>query len=183
MIHITLEGSYVDEDEADTFFEYNPLAVDFIEADKEYYLSEATRVIDSLPLRGNRYEMEYIYNGTQKDTNLDGEIQDLEFPRYIDGVCCDYDFGTNLPIIPKRVKDACCLIAFNMYLKTDETNETTAIDELALQQKGITSFSLGKLSMSFGGAGSADSYYGFYGLTRESYNLLRRYIESTPYIL
>ena len=186
VISSTLASSYASTTDLSDMFENNSNATDFLdesETVRDEYLIQATRIIDSLPLRGNRVENEYIYNGSQKDTNLDGIAQTLEFPRYVDGVCCDYDFGTGLSIVPQRVKDACCIIAFNLYKNSDESGSSQTIDEVELQKRGITGFTLGKLSMTFGGAGSADSYCGFYGLTRDSYNLLRRYIETTPYVM
>lgn len=139
-------------------------------------LKEATAQIDALPLRGERYEPEYIKNGVQVDGNSDGLTQILEFPRHIDGVCCDFDQGTNLPIVPQRVKDACCLEA----LANIEATATSAYSRRrALQLQGVKSYSLGDLSESYG-----NSFESTCGLKSErAYKLLRIYIETTPGVL
>ncbi|OPX80426.1 MAG: hypothetical protein A4E45_00046 [Methanosaeta sp. PtaB.Bin039] len=114
-----------------------------------WYCREATRRIDALPLRGGRYEEPYIENGSQSDVNADGLIQTLEFPRSIDGVTCDWDNGTSLPIVPELVKLACleeaiAIVSFG------------SSGRLSLQSQGVKSYSIGgKLSETFrDGAGS-----------------------------
>lgn len=172
--------SYVTLAEADLYL-YNRIDSDSWNeastANKTSALNYAKEIIDSLPLRGVRYESYYLYNGVQKDLNADGIAQSGEFPRYIDDVACDFDYGTNLPVVPKRVKDACCLTALK--LLTDANSSGDQISEEELQAKGITSFSLGRLSMSFG-PGANTKYY---GLDKKSYDLMRIYIESTPMVL
>jgi hypothetical protein len=77
-------------------------------AQKIAALQDATLSIDSQMLRGSKYEPKYIENGVQTDYDGDGLVQVLEFPRIIDGVVCDWDEATELPIVPQAVKDACC---------------------------------------------------------------------------
>ncbi len=130
-------------------------------------LQEATAIIDALPLAGYRFEQKYIKNGVQYDLNSDGLTQTLEFPRVIDGVTIDYDYGTDLPIVPQAVKDACCWIALSL-LDSDSD-----LSEKSLQEAGIQSFSRGKLSVTFK-AGAASQYH---GLPKKAYDLLRKYID------
>ena len=120
-------------------------------ADQAWYCQEATRHIDSIPLRGWRYEAKWTENGAQKDTNKDGITQTLEFPRVIDGVVCDWDHGTNLPIVPAEVKRACIEEAIAIYHE-----EVTGGGRAALQAAGVQSYSIGgKLQETFRpGAGS-----------------------------
>ncbi len=142
-------------------------------ADKVAALQDATAIIDALPLAGYRFEAKYIKNGVQYDLNQDGITQTLEFPRTIDGVTVDYDYGTDLPIVPQAVKDACCLIALSL-IDTDSD-----ISEKSLQEAGIQAFSRGKLSVTFK-TGAASQYH---GLPKKAYNLLRKYIETGPVVL
>lgn len=132
-------------------------------------LQDATAIIDALPLRGERYETSYIENSTQKDGNSDGLTQTLEFPRWVDGVLLDYDHGTDLPIVPQKVKDACCWIALS--LLADDSD----ISEKSLQEAGIQSFSRGKLSVTFV-SGAANRYL---GLPKRGYDLLKDFIDTT----
>lgn len=176
-IDTAIIDSYVTLAEAEYFFgnQRNPeYWDDATTAEKTAVLSQAKLIIDSLPLRGTRYEGPYIENGSQADPNSDGLTQEAEFPRIIDGVVCDWDYGTDLPIIPQDIKNATFLISYALIEEAE-----AEISEGQLQAKGITSFSLGKLSMSFG-AGAGEKYY---GLPREAYNILRKYIEQTPGVL
>ena len=169
--------SYVETvNAADAFFATKQSADAWAAADpaaKIKALQEATAIIDSLPLAGYRYEFEYIENGVPVDLNEDGLIQTLEFPRIIDGVTVDYDYGTDLPIVPQRVKDACCWIALSLL------DEGTDLTEKALQEAGIQAFSRGKLSVTFV-AGASSRYF---GLPKKAYDLLKRYLDQTPEIL
>ena len=140
-------------------------------------MQQAAIAIDVLPLRGERYESEYIYNGSQKDINLDGLTQTLEFPRYIDGVLCDFDQGTNLPIVPQAVKNACCYEALG-FLEYRGSPSTTKRQNLISQ--GVKSFSIGDLSESYG-TGSVAASFGL--KSQEAYRMLRKYIECNPAVL
>ena len=171
-------SAYVSVADADTFFLARltgsstwstATTVDKVDA-----LNQATAVIDALPLAGDRYEDKYIENGVQTDINNDGLTQLYEFPRIIDGVTCDYDNATELPIVPQAVKDACCWMALSLI-----EEDTSEISEKTLQEAGVQSFSLGKLSMSFKG-GAANDYC---GLPKRAYDLLKKYIEQTPAII
>ena len=114
-------------------------------SDQAWYCQEATRHIDSLPLRGCRYEEPYTENGSQKDINSDGLTQVLEFPRYIDGSIVDYDHGTNLPTVPDQVKRACLEEAIAIM-------EWGASWRRKNQEQGVTQVQLGS------GSGLSESY-------------------------
>jgi hypothetical protein len=120
-------------------------------ADQAWYCQEATRRIDTLQLRGERYEKKYIENGVQKDINGDGLTQTLEFPRYIDEVVCDWDAGTQLSIVPDAVKRACLEEAIAILAAGADGGLKT------LQENGVQSMSIGgKLSYTFvQGAGNS----------------------------
>jgi len=136
-------------------------------------LQEATAIIDALPLAGYRFESHYLKNGTQYDLNQDGLTQTLEFPRVIDGVTVDYDFATDLPLVPQAVKDACCWIALSLI------DADSDISEKSLQEAGIQSFSRGKLSVTFV-SGAANR---FLGLPQKAYDLLKKFLDQTPVVL
>jgi len=119
--------------------------------DQAWYCQEATRRIDALPLRGYRYEPKYVYNAAQKDVDSDGLTQTLEFPRIIDGVVVEWDYGTSKPIVPSLVKLACLEEAIAIL-----SQGVSGGDRRTLQEQGVVSFSIGgKLSETFRpGAGS-----------------------------
>ena len=134
--------------------------------DQEAYCQEATRHIDQLPLRGTRYEEQYIENGAQKDLNSDGLTQTLEFPRIIDGETLDYDYGTQLPTIPDLVKRACLEEAIAVY----QAGTSGGLKDL--QEQGVASMSIGgKLSYSFVPGGGSSPL-----LSAAARRIMRRYI-------
>ncbi len=174
MTSTAVSESYISTvEEADAFFAKRLNVSAWTGTDKSKALQEATALIDALPLRGERYEPIHIENGVQTDENLDGLTQVLEFPRFIDGILCDYDYGTQKPIIPQKIKDATCWIALSL-LDTD-----TDISEKALQEAGIQAFSRGKLSVTFK-TGASNQYL---GLPKKAYDLLKIYIDSGAAVL
>lgn len=122
-----------------------------VAASQAGYCQEASRHIDALPLRGSRYEEKWIENGAQVDADGDGLTQTLEFPRIVDGVTCDYDHATDLPIIPDDVKRACLEEAIAIY----QAGASGGLKDL--QEQGVSAMSIGgKLSYSFvSGAGAS----------------------------
>jgi len=161
-------SSYLDAASADTLAasrSTNTAWAAATSAEKLAALEEATRRIDSMMLRGVRYEEKYIENGVQKDSNSDGLTQTLEFPRYIDGVICDWDAGTKLPIVPNQVLWACLEEAIAILAAGSGSLKD-------LQEQGVSSMSIGgKLSYTFiAGAGNS----GLLSATAKRY--MRRYI-------
>jgi hypothetical protein len=146
-------------------------------ADQEAYCQEATRHIDDLPFRGRRYEVAYIENGAQKDIDEDGLAQVLEFPRVIDGVTKDWDYGTDLPLVPAAVKRACMEEAIAVYDIRNSADKRTRLD---LQRQGVTAANYSGTSEQFvtnpsgGVSGAGDRYHGL--LSYEAYRLLRKYV-------
>jgi hypothetical protein len=137
-----------------------------IAADQAWYCQEATRHLDQLQLRGQRYEEKYIENGVQKDINSDGLNQTLEFPRIIDGETLDYDYGTQLPIIPALVKLACLEEAIAIY----QAGAGGGLKDL--QEQGVSQMSIGgKLSYTFVGGGGSSPL-----LSAAAKRLMRRYV-------
>ncbi len=137
-----------------------------IAADQAWYCAEATRHLDTLPLRGQRYELPYIENGSQKDTDEDGLVQVLEFPRIIDGAVCDWDYGTDLPIVPADVKRACLEEAIAIYA----AGSGGSLKDL--QEQGVVSMSIGgKLSYSFVQGGGSSPL-----LSATAKRIMRKYV-------
>lgn len=144
MTDTPVDKSYIDTiEEADAMAATRPNSSAWTGSDKPKALQEATRRIDAMPLKGQRYEDVYIANGAQKDVNNDGLTQVLAFPRVIDGITRDWDFGTSRPIIPDLVKWACLEEAIYIL-------EVGSGGRSKLQEQGVKSFSIGgKLSETF----------------------------------
>jgi len=124
-----------------------------------WYCQEATRRIDSLPLRGTKYEYD----------------QALEFPRIIDGVVVgnsDQDAE-----VPDAVKRACLEEALALYLE----QAGSGVSRAALQEAGVQSYQIpGIISETFR-AGAGSSRYGL--RSPDAYRLLSRYIaRSVPIV-
>lgn len=144
-------------------------------ATQAWYCQEATRHIDAMPLRGQRYEPEYFENGSQVDTNEDGLVQVLAFPRIIDGVVQEWDNATSLPIVPAQVKLACLEEAIAILAAG------TGTDRQALQDQGVASYQIpGIISETFR-PGVTNARYGL--RSPDAYRLLSRYIaRSVPIV-
>jgi len=130
-------NSYVTNALADALLLGHPSGAAFIalgDDAKSWYLSEATRHIDSLPLRGSKYDTDIIAGVP---------VQALEFPRIIDGETLDWNDSTDLAIVPDLVKRACLEEALAIYQQGTGGRRD-------LQQQGVQSFSIGgKLSETF----------------------------------
>ena len=151
---MTLTGSYVDAAEAETYFENNPRAITFLDSEYlEWYLQEATRHIDQLRLRGDKYD----------------STQDRAFPRVIDGIIVG-DSDQNA-VVPDDVLRACMEEAIALYAEQSAGGTSRA----SLQEAGVASYQIpGIISETFRpGAGSASQM----GLkSSSSYRLLSKYI-------
>lgn len=147
---MALTGSYVDVSEAETYFDGDPRAEDFLEEDMEWYLKRATKIIDGLPLQGRKY----LRDGTQ----------DRQFPREYDDGHYDCDEITGEAEVPQAILDACCEEALAIYLEQAAGGTSRA----ALQEEGVASYQIpGIISETFrAGSGasvrkglkSADAY-------------------------
>ena len=150
-------GSYVTEAEAETYFEDDSRAEDFLEADFAIYLTRATRGLDQLTLRGQKYDTDIVAGVA---------VQPLQFPRIIDGVTCDWNDSTDLPIVPQAIKDACCEEALEIYL------QGTSGGRRQLQEQGVASYQIpGIISETFV-AGSGNKTL----RSSEARRLMRRYV-------
>jgi hypothetical protein len=142
MTDTTFSNSYIETDsELETLIgsdhRASAVALKALEAASQSgYCQEATRRIDAMPLRGQKWDM----------TSSNGvAVQTLEFPRLIDGVGVgngiDYDL---IPDVPDAVKRACLEEAIAIY----QAGTSGGLKEL--QEQGVSSMSIGgKLSYSF----------------------------------
>lgn len=130
-------------------------------ASQEWYCAEATRHIDQLPLRGRKYDIDVVAGVPD---------QPRAFPRIIDGVACDWNSSTSLAIVPTDIKRACMEEAIAIYAHLASGAATKRQD---LQAQGVKSYSIGKLSETFGGA-PANRSYGM--LSQEAYRYLSKYV-------
>lgn len=136
-------------------------------------LQQATSVIDALSYSGF----------TQTST------QERQFPRkylidrrehspWADTIILDiYGYWAESTTIPNKIYLACALEALAL-VEYYGTSTTAVVNEQELISKGVKSFSLGKLSMSFGK--SASTCYGF--KSNDAYNLLEDYLENSSLI-
>ena len=156
-----LAGSYINEADALAYFAGDPRATAFIALTGRisWYLKRATKIIDSLPLRGRKYQLD----GTQA----------RQFPReYREG----YDMNelTGVAEVPQNVLDACCEESLAIYLQGTSGRRE-------LQEAGVLSFNIGgKLQETFV-AGAANRYSGL--RSPDAYRLLSRYIARSAPIL
>ena len=132
-------------------------------ATQAWYLKRATSAIDALNLKGTTYY--YINNVDPGD-----DEQKLQFPRVINGRACDWDDSTNAAVVPEAVKKACVEEAIALYGYYSTTGGSKRAE---LQAAGVKSFSVGKLSESFG---SKPLYRGRGLMSEEAFQLMKQYI-------
>lgn len=125
-------------------------------ATQQWYCQEATRHIDQLALAGQKYDTDIIAGVA---------VQPLQFPRIIDGVTCDWNDSTDLPIVPQAVKDACMEEALAIFSQG-------AGGRRDLQEQGVASYSIGgKLQETFRpGAGTENL------LSSKARRIMRRFV-------
>jgi len=148
-------NSYVTDAEAEAYFDGDPRADTFLEDENfSWYLSRATKIIDSLPLKGTKY----LRDGTQA----------LQFPREYDDGHYDADEATGSAEVPMAVKEACCEEALAIFL------QGTTGGRRELQEAGVQSYSIGgKLQETFA-PGAATRTKGL--RSPYAYRLLSHYI-------
>ena len=161
---VEVTGVYRSASEADAYFADDPRVtaawVALADAQKNWYLARATKIIDSLPLQGRKY----LTDGSQL----------LQFPRqYRDGY--DMDELTGVAKVPQAVLDACCEEALAIFLAG------TGTDRQALQAQGVASYQIpGIISETFR-PGVTNARYGL--RSPDAYRLLSRYIaRSVPIV-
>lgn len=143
-------------------------------ADKAKALQMATASIDSQTYTGLKY---LSTQARQFPRKYAGDPNDVEDPW---GGVINYDsygYIYESTDVPDDVLLACALEALAL-IDYYSSSSTSPIDEADLIAKGVKSFSLGKLSMSFGGSFALQS--GF--RSKEAFDLLDKYIECSVLI-
>lgn len=136
-------------------------------ADKAKALQMATAAIDSQTYTGLKY---LSTQDRQFPRKYAGDPNDVEDPW---GGVVNYDnygYIYESTSVPDKVLLACCLEALALI---DYYSNTDPIDESDMIARGIKSFTLGKLSMTFSGSASLQS--GFH--SKEAFDLLEDYRE------
>ena len=167
MVDAAFTDSYIETDaELEALIGADPRAAaialkDLAAVSQEWYCQEATRHIDQLPLRGTKYDIDVVAGVPD---------QPRAFPRIIDGVACDWNSSTSLAIVPTDIKRACMEEAIAIYA---HLASGAATKRQELQDQGVQSYSIGKLSETFGGT-SANRSYGIQ--SKEAYRILSKYV-------
>jgi hypothetical protein len=134
---MTTLDAYVTLEEVTAYFSGDDRAAAFLaltDSQKTSYLNRATKAIDSVPVRGNKYDLN-ITDGVPDQARA--------FPRIIDGEILDYNRTAETALVPPDVKYACMeeALAIQQY-------ETGGRKQL--QDQGVQSFTIGgKLSETF----------------------------------
>ena len=145
-----------------------PAAIALLAADsttQTWYLQRATKIIDNMPLKGSTYN--YI-----DKTSPSTDEQARMFPRVINGYAYDWDDSTSTAIVPEDVKKACveeCIALYDFYVSSPGDQKRRK-----LQNQGVKSFSIGKLSESYGSVSTSAIWKGLH--SQESYDLMKQYI-------
>ena len=130
-------------------------------ATQEWYCQRATKIIDSIPFKGQTYY----------DIGTDTGEQERQFPRWIDGIVHDETDTGDGAEVPQAVIDACCEEAIALYAHYADSD---GLARSSMQQQGVKAYSLGGgYSETFGPAGS-DKHHGL--RSQEAYDLLVGYI-------
>jgi hypothetical protein len=167
----TVSSSYITTTElADAYFDDDPRpsAIAFLALttdQKAWYLKRSTKIIDALPLKGSTY---YYIDRTSPAT----DEQELQFPRVINERVVSWDDDNSTAIVPPEVEDACCEEALGLY----DFYVSSPGDQKRrkLQDQGVKSFSVGKLSESYGTRGTSSKWKGLH--SQEAYDLMKQYI-------
>jgi hypothetical protein len=129
-----------------------------------WYLQKATAIIDSLYLKGSTY---YLIDQINPATGY----QARQFPRVINERVCNWDYDASAELVPEEVKKATVEEAIALY----DSNVSSPGDakRRKLQDQGVTSFSLGKLSETYA-PGSSCKWKGLH--SQEAYDYMKQYI-------
>jgi hypothetical protein len=138
-------------------------------ATKTAALQQATSIIDAQDYTGFTQTSDQARQFPRKYL-----IDPYEYSPWSNVIVLDiYGYWSESNVVPSKIMLACALEA--SALVEYHSSSGAAINEQELISKGVKSFSLGKLSMSFGKSASAS--YGF--KSNDAFNLLEDYIQSS----
>jgi hypothetical protein len=135
------------------------------DATQTWYLQKATAIIDGLYLKGSTY---YLIDQINPATGY----QSRQFPRVINGLVCNWDYTGNVELVPEEVmkatvEEAIALYDFNVSSPGDAKRRK-------LQDQGVKSFSLGKLSENYGNISTSAKWKGLH--SQEAYDYMKQFI-------
>ena len=139
-------------------------------ATKTAALQQATSTIDALDYTGFTQSSDQARQFPRKYL-----IDPYEYSPWSNVLVVDmYGYWSDGTAVPNKIMLACALEA-SALVEYYSASSGAVVNEQELMSKGVKSFSLGKLSMTFGSSSSAS--YGF--KSTESYNLLEDYIQNS----
>lgn len=171
MVDTAVSSSYIttiEDFEARLTSDPRSAAISLLAADstsQTWYLQKATSIIDNLPLKGS------TYNYIDKSSPASDE-QALMFPRVINGYAYDWDDDTSIAIVPEDVKRATveeAIALYDFYVSSVGDQKRRK-----LQDQGVKSFSVGKLSESYGDVRTSAKWKGLH--SQEAYDLMKQYV-------
>lgn len=134
---MTTLDAYVTLEEVAAYFSGDDRAAAFLaltDPQKTSYLNRATKAIDSVPVRGIKYDLN-ITDGVPDQARA--------FPRIIDGEILDYNRTAGTAFVPPDVKYACMEEALAIM-------QSEIGSRKQLQDQGVQSFTIGgRLSETF----------------------------------
>lgn len=132
------------------------------DATQTWYLQKATAIIDSLYLKGSTYYL--IGTGAG--------YQARQFPRIINGRVNNWDYVGNAELVPEEVMKATVEEAIALY----DLHVSSPGDKKRrkLQDQGVKSFSLGKLSETYGNISTSAKWKGLH--SQEAYDFMKQFI-------
>ena len=145
-----------------------PAAIALLAADsasQTWYLQKATAIIDRLYLKGSTY---YLIDQVDPATGYQSRM----FPRVINGRVCNWDYEANVELVPEEVMKATveeAIALYDFYVSSPGDQKRRK-----LQDQGVKSFSVGKLSESYGNMSTSAKWKGMH--SQEAYDFMKQYI-------
>ncbi len=145
-----------------------PAAIALSAADsaaQTWYLQKATSIIDNLSLKGTTY---YLIDQVNPATGY----QARQFPRVINERVCNWDYTTNVELVPEEVMKATveeAIALYDFYVSSPGDKKRRK-----LQDQGVKSFSLGKMSETYGNISTASKWKGLH--SQEAYDFMKQFI-------
>jgi phosphopentomutase len=94
------------------------------------------------------------------------------FPRVINGRVCNWDYEANVELVPEEVMKATveeAIALYDFYVSSPGDQKRRK-----LQDQGVKSFSVGKLSESYGNMSTSAKWKGLH--SQEAYDFMKQYI-------
>jgi hypothetical protein len=142
---------------------------------QEWYCQKATATIDRLNYQGMKLLGTQVRQFPRKYFLSNEEI----YPWGITNILVDpYGYGYVSTDVPDDILSACCEEAIALYQYYSSNDNMKRQD---LQNQGVTHFSIGKLSETFGPTQSEPQTVGLH--SQEAYDYIEVYLEMSPLIV